>query len=276
MFTHTGDFTAQQLHSLIDICNRIFTASDERYIADAIVIDKSAAFDCIAHEILLRKLKKYKMHPATMDDRLDSMMSKLKTYLNNSKMTILWEFMLFKQKLCKARRTPHSLITLNEQGDIKEVQESSTCLWVVLQGDLQWKAQMETGEDAILPILRKKLGALKYVGKNIPRAGKLLLANGIILGKLNYLLTLYRGPQEKYLRKLQVICNNTIRFVTGAGERTLTLELVNSVNWLTVKEMIRFQTLVMGWKLFRMGAPRKLAEKFTVNEDWTVVTKTPH
>ena len=99
------------------------------------------------------------------------------------------------------------------------------------------------------------MGHSKFVGRNIPREGKFLLVNGIILCKLNYLLTLYGGTQDKYLNRLQVLCNNTIRFVMGAERRVKTLELVKSVNWLTVKEMIRFHTLIMAWKLVRMGAP---------------------
>ena len=70
---------------------------------------------------------------------------------------------------------------------------------------------IETGEEAIPPILRRrKIGALKYLGKNIPRASKLLLANGLIIGKINYHLPLYGGMQEKYLQSL-VLAWKTIR-----------------------------------------------------------------
>ena len=42
---------------------------------------------------------------------------------------------------------------------------------------------------------------------------------------------------EKYLKKLQVLYNNTRRFITGAGRRSKTMDLVRYVNWLTVKEI---------------------------------------
>ena len=214
--------------------------------------------------------------------RISQMLSILKTYLNNNGMsvnpskTVLFEFML-KQKLCKTQGAPPYLVTLTDQGDIKVIspKESSVCLGGTLQKDLQWKEMIETGEEAILPQLRKKLGALKFVGKNIPRNGRLLLANGIILGKLNYLLVLYGGTQVKYLRKLQVLCNDTIRFVTGAGRRTSTLDLVKRVNWLTVVEMVQYQTLIAAWKVAWKDIPGNMARNFTRNEDLTLNTSIP-
>ena len=74
---------------------------------------------------------------------------------------------------------------------------------------------LETGEDVILPSRRKKLGILKYLGRNILKSSKLLLANDLILGKINYLLPLYGGTPTKYLDKIQVILNNTVWFITG-------------------------------------------------------------
>ena len=82
------------------------------------------------------------------------------------------------QKLCKIKGVSPSLKTLDVKGDIVEVkaQESSVCLGGTLQHDLQWKAKLESGKEAILSILRGKVGCIeiwKYVGKNIPWAGKL-------------------------------------------------------------------------------------------------------
>ena len=52
--------------ALLEVCDRIFTASDEREIAIAMAIDESAAFDVIQHNILLNKLKMYKFHETTL------------------------------------------------------------------------------------------------------------------------------------------------------------------------------------------------------------------
>ena len=367
--------------ALIEICDKIFEASDEREVAVAMAIDESSAFDLISHELLLKKMKLYKCNERTLkwmssyldsrsqyvsiggqdstirrtehgvpqgsilgpilfnlfvndmpdvcnkygscnnsahlntsrlfsenckecgnvtifaDDAvyvnsnksrennqiiLQTTMDRLREHLINSRMaintskTIIWELML-KQKLCKLRGSPPTLRTTMDNGDIKIVRtkDSNICLGGTIQKDLQWKAQLETGEKATLPILRKKLGILKHVGRHVPRNGKLLLANGIILGKLNYLMVLYGGTQEKYLVKLQVLCNNVIRFVTGASRRTSTRTLVKSVGWLTIKEMICYNTLVTAWKIVWMETPGLFRQRFELDDDKTLQTKNP-
>ena len=95
--------------------------------------------------------------------RLEIMLKRMKDYLNNNKMTVnptktlLWEFMV-RQKACKTRGAPPHLDVLNEQGNIKRIsaKTSAKCLGATLQNNLQWQAFLETGEDPLIPTLRKK------------------------------------------------------------------------------------------------------------------------
>ena len=103
-------------------------------------------------------------------------MSRIKTYLNDNLMTvnptktILFEFMM-KQKACKSKGNPPQLITTDQAGNNKIISASvnEKCLGATLQNNLQWQAFMETGKDPLLPALRKKLGSLKFLAKNIPK-----------------------------------------------------------------------------------------------------------
>ena len=164
--------------------------------------------------------------------RLDEILARMKTYMDENKLsvnptkTVLWEFML-RQKECKTNGQPPELVTQDTLGNVKIVKASKNakCLGGDLQNSLQWQSMMETGKDAIIPNLRKKLGNLKYLANNIPRKCKILLINGMIQGKINYLLPLYGGTHEKYTKKIQAIMNNSIRWATGAGKRTKTRTL---------------------------------------------------
>ena len=45
--------------SLIEITNRIYEAIDNRDITSIMMVDQSAAFDCVEHALLLNKLQMY-------------------------------------------------------------------------------------------------------------------------------------------------------------------------------------------------------------------------
>ena len=101
-------------------------------------------------------------------DRITKFLNANKLCVNQSK-TVLQEFML-KQKRCKIRGIPPCLDTITDKGDFKEinVKQSNILLGATLQNDLKWRAHLESGEEPMLASLRKKLGALKHLSKNIP------------------------------------------------------------------------------------------------------------
>ena len=194
-------------------------------------------------------------------DRLTCFFNANKLTVNKLK-TVLQELML-KQKRCKIQGSPPYLVTLDDKGDIKVVKaaKSSILLGGSIQNDLQWQSHLETGEAPLLSALRQKLGALKHIGGNIPPKSKLLLINGMLLSKILYLLPLYGSTHKKYLRKLQVVMNDAIRFFTGFNRRTNTQILMEAVGWLDINKLIEFHSLLLAWKIIRLGSPSYLAEK---------------
>ena len=116
---------------------------------------------------------------------------------------------------------------------------------------------------------------IKFLGRTIPKKSKLLLANGLIIVKLNFLLPIYGGTQEKYVKKIQIILNNTVRFITGAKKRDKTQKLMESVGWLSAKELIVYHTLVMGWEIIKLNTPQCLSELKERQPDNNVTTTSP-
>ena len=135
------------------------------------------------------------------------------------------------------------------------VEKSSILLGGSIQDNLQWQSHIETGDNPFLSVLRKNLGALKHIGKNIPLKSKLLLVNGLLLSRILYLLPLYGGTYMKYLRKIQVVMNNAIRFVTGLLRRTKTRILMEAVGWLDVHELIDYHSLLLAWRIIKLRKP---------------------
>ena len=93
-------------------------------------------------------------------------------------------------------------------------------LVITLQDNLTWGAHIETSEDALLPSVRKKVGIMKHIGRNIPARSKKLLVEGIILSKLRYLITVWCGTTDNYLKSAQIVLNDAARYITGRNRRT--------------------------------------------------------
>ena len=151
-------------------------------------------------------------------------LGKIEEFLSSNKLTInvektrIMEIML-KQKRSRMKGSPPTLtVGSGQQEEIISTTSECFLLGGTLQYNLSWQAQVETGMNAVLPQIRAKLGALKYCCKNLPINSKKLLATGLIISKLIYLLPVYGGTCKKYIDKLQVVQNNAARFVTGHGE----------------------------------------------------------
>ena len=70
----------------------------------------------------------------------------------------------------------------------------------------------------MLPAIRKKLGGLKLLGKQIPERGCLILANRFVLSKLIDLIPVWGGAHKNNLMKVQTVLNSMARFVLNIGE----------------------------------------------------------
>ena len=118
----------------------------------------------------------------------------------NTTKTVLQESIMY-HKETKIGGAP---ITLDTWDPITEVTKTITsnryhrALGLTVQESTSWKSHMEEGEDALLPCLRSKLDMLKYIGRNLPQPSKKLLATGTILSKLQYMIPILGGLEEKY------------------------------------------------------------------------------
>ena len=198
----------------------------------------------------------------------------MKTYLKankpcvNEDKTCLLEVMN-KQKRCKSKGTPPQLHVLDENQDPVTIKSSKYCklLGINMGNDLSWKSHIVDGEKPVLSQLRKQAGLIKHISKNMSMRSRKILAEGLVLSRLKYLLPLWGGTTENHLRKLQVIVNNVARTITGLNRRTSTVTLMSQCNWLTVKELITYFTVTETWKNIHLKSPRYFASKFKIDRE---------
>ena len=194
----------------------------------------------------------------------------------NTDKTTLIEIMLH-QKKAKIKGDPPTLNTTDDKGNPKIVVavREAVLLGGTIQENTFWQAHLTTGEQALLPKVRQKLGLLKYICKTMSIAGKKTLANGLLLSRLCYLISIWGGTQNKYLKLAQVVLNNIARWVLNRGKRAKTMNLMKEINWLTIKEMTTYYSLIAMWKTIWLKAPEYLQKKITIKEDYLIEKQHP-
>ena len=211
--------------------------------------------------------------------KLSEVIGKLKIYLNTNELTInmdktkLMETMI-KQKKGRTPGTPPELIILNNKQQLETLTDSKQCriLGMNLQSNATWNAHLEIGRKSLLPSLRKNLGALRHLGKQIPAGCKNTLARGMILSRISYLISIWGGTSSNLLRKAQTVQNASARWVTGLQKRTKISTLLEATGWYSVKEMTLLSSTTLLWKMINKNTPRRLSEELDIDRTTLLFT----
>ena len=182
------------------------------------------------------------------------------------------------QKRARTSGSPPELIESEPDGSQKviKVQSDVRLLGANIQDNMGWNAHLETGEDAMIPETRKKLGILKHIGRTIPLKSRKLVAEGIVISRIRYLISLWGSTTDRLQRNTQTLMNDCARYVLGEkGRRTSTMELMSKCGWMSVEEMCQHSTLLILWKALRQNSPNYLSEKISIDDDNKVKTNVP-
>ena len=137
--------------------------------------------------------------------------------------------------------------------------------------DLKWAEHVLDGDESLVRCLTTRLNGLKIIGKVAPFKTKKMLADGIFMSKVIYLIPLWGGCEKYLIRSLQVIQNKAARAVTKLDWSTSSHVLLSQCGWLSVHQLVVYHTVVLVHKVLLSGTPKHLFNLF--NEDYNVKTR---
>ena len=111
--------------------------------------------------------------------------------------------------------------------------------------------------------LTSRVNALSMISSRGDFRTKLMVANGIVVSKICYLIQLWGGCEGYLLHTLQVLLNKAARVVTGFSCFTLTRKLLDTCGWLSVKQLVMYQTTIMVHKTFQTSKPLYLHSRLS-------------
>ena len=90
-----------------------------------------------------------------------------------------------------------------------------------------------------------------------------MIANGIFMSKLIYLMPVWMGCEDYLIQALQVCMNKVARLVTKLDIFTPTSVLMQQCGWLTVKQLMAYHSIVLLHKTMKHQKPTYLFKKVT-------------
>ena len=108
--------------------------------------------------------------------------------------------------------------------------------------------------------LTTRIGALKIVCRVASFKNRKLIAEGLIMSKLSYLIPLWAGCESYLLLALQRIQNKAARVVTRTSLSTA--GHLAQCGWLSVRQLACYQSCVLVFKVLEHKSPQYLYNMF--------------
>ena len=166
----------------------------------------------------------------------------------------------------RRHRQTRKEVSLIASGHMIKPTMTEKLLGCQLHESLTWNYHLRDYKGSLVSQLTTRINALKRVGRNGSFKTKLKVANGIIMSKLNYLITVWGGAQEYLLDAIQVQQLAGARVVCGFNSRFWSKRrLLNQVNWLSVRQLVLYHTLVQIHKTITTRRPQSLYRSISSN-----------
>ena len=138
--------------------------------------------------------------------------------------------------------------------------ESEKLLGGLLHQELGWGLLIRDHKASLLNQLNSRMYGLRKVCKNASFHTKLMVANGVFMSKMVYLITLWgSGAQQYLLRAVQVQQLAAARVVCGVESlRWSRRHILEKVGWLSVKQLIFYHMVLQVQKARTSGLPKDL------------------
>ena len=155
-------------------------------------------------------------------------------------------------------------ITLDTGSEIIEPGYEERLLGGIVSNDMKWNSHIKDNKKSLISILTSRINALSKVSAYCSFRNRKMIANGVVMSYLTYLIQLYGGCPEYLLSALQVLQNRAARLVTRHGWGTSTSFLLLQCGWLSVRQMIAYHSILLLFKCKENKKPGYIYSKISL------------
>jgi hypothetical protein len=138
-----------------------------------------------------------------------------------------------------------------------------------LSNDLSHESHITTGSKSLLKKLYYIINVLKRLSHYTDFNKRRMIANAIFNGSLNYLIPLWGSAEDKLILKIQVAQLKAAKLIIGNPcYRLSTSQILNKVNWLSIKQIIIERSVTVIHNIMTIGKPLGMFKMFkTIKRD---------
>ena len=156
-------------------------------------------------------------------------------------------------------------ITLNTGQEVIEPVDHEKLLGCHISSDFKFTNHIRDNEQSMMNILTSRINALRKISFISTFKTRKMLAEGIVMSNILYIITVY-GSCSGFLKSaLQIIQNSAARCVTGLRWHAPVRVLLMQCGWLSINQLILYHSLVQVFKIRQERKPVYLADKLAKN-----------
>ena len=163
----------------------------------------------------------------------------------------------------KRRHRVTNSITINTPTAVIKPSTVERLLGAYVHQDMKWKEHIVDNDDSLVKSLNRRAGAIKKVSKSASFKTRKMLANGLYMSKLIYLMPVWIGSEDYLVNALQVNLNKVARLVTRLNIFTPTKVLMQQCGWMPIKHLMVYHSIVLLHKTLQNKSPSYLYQKVT-------------
>ena len=204
--------------------------------------------------------------PAVLSQVLTRKYNLLEEWINGNKLVInpdKTHLMVMGSKKIMAKRQQ---VSIQAGGFTIRPTETEKLLGGHLHQSLQWNHHLSDGKKSLSKQLTTRINGLKKIAASATFKTRLMVANGVIMSKVVYLITVWGGAQQYLLKGLQVQQLAAARCVCGFVSRWWSRKkILQRVGWLSIRQLVYFHTVLQAHKTICSGKPALLSQVLTTN-----------
>ena len=139
-----------------------------------------------------------------------------------------------------------------------------------MQDGLKWNCHLRDSTDNVFKSLNQRINAVKIISKFSDFKTRKMLANGIFMSKLTYLITIWSSCSKELKSTLQVLQNKAARAVTRNDWNIPNADNHKQLGWLSVNQLSFYHKVLQLQKLREFKLPANLYKMF----DWEYIYST--